>query len=201
MTHRRTISAPILPSRLMLRPIHERQQRSRAFLIGLITMAALARVARVDAQIYEWVDDTNDRHYVSSLDSVPEAARAKARLLVREATPREDSEVSKSNGGDVDSGVDRPRAGDRFESGWDLGFRTGWEAGHRAGVDEQPVCPAQAPEVVFQSSPPVLVNVPLYDPSGLYYRSPYQGTLTVPFDGGRSRGLTMRQLEEQWGGP
>jgi len=35
-----------------------------------------------------------------------------------------------------------------------------------------------------------------YDPSGLYYSSPYQGTLTMPYNSGYSRGLTLRQLQE-----
>jgi hypothetical protein len=178
------------------------QQRFRGVLIGLLIVATLlAGAGGVAAEIYEWVDDANNRHYANSLDSVPPEMRAKARLVLKEATPPAGAEVSTSNGGASERGVDQPPAGDSYASGWDLGFRAGWEAGYRAGVQVQPVCPAQPPPIVLESGPPVIVNVPLDDPTGLYYRSPYDGTLTVPFDAGRSRGLTLRELQEQRGGP
>jgi hypothetical protein len=174
----------------------ERQQRFRGVLIGLLTVGALlAAAGGVDAQIYEWADDANHRHYANSLDLVPTAARTTARLVVREATPPADAAVSTSNGDEDDRRQDQPPE-DPFASSWDMGFRAGWEAGYRTGVAEQPVCPAQPPVIVLESNPPMIVDVPRYDPYGLYYRSPYQGTLTVAFDGGRSRGLTLRQLVE-----
>jgi len=169
----------------------------------LVTIVALlARANGVAAEIYEWADDANNRHYANSLDSVPARARTKVRIVAKEAlateaTPQAGAEVSTSNG---DKGrqrsQDHPPSGDSFASGWDTGFRAGWEAGYRTGVAEQPVCPEQPPPIVLESGPPAIVDVPRYDPSGLYYRPPYQGTLTMPFDAGRSRGLTLRQLQE-----
>jgi hypothetical protein len=83
-----------------------------------------------------------------------------------------------------------------FAAGWDAGFGAGWDAGYRAAQQEQPICPAE-PEVVVLESPAV-INVPRYDPTGAYYVSPYEGTVSVPFDGGRSFGLTRRQqIQEQ----
>lgn len=178
----------------------EREQGFRGILIVLLTTVALLTAASdTAAQIYEWGGDANNRHYTNSLDSIPEEALSSARLVVEEPTPREGGEVSTSN---VDEGRDQPpassrEAGDPFASGWDLAFGVGWEAGHSMGVQEQSVYPTQPPTFVPESAPPVIVNVPRYDPSGLYYRSPYEGTVTVPFDGGRSRGLTVRQLQEQ----
>jgi hypothetical protein len=164
--------------------------------ISFLTIAALLATANgVAADIYEWVDDANNRHYANSLDSVPAEVRTKARIVARETTPQAGAEVSTSNGGEGDRPLDQPPTGDSFASGWDMGFRAGWEAGYRTGVAEQPVCPAQSSPIVLQS-PPVIVDVPRDDPSGLYYSSPYQGTLTMPFDAGRSRGLTVRQLQE-----
>lgn len=178
----------------------DRQQRFREILIVLLTTVALLGAASgAAAQIYEWGADANNRHYANSLDSIPEEARSSARLVVDEPPPREGAEVSTSN---VDEGRDQPpvssrEPGEPFGSGWDLAFRAGWEAGHSDGVQEQSVYPTQPPTFVLESAPPVIVNVPRYDPSGLYYRSPYEGTVAAPFDGGRSRGLTMRQLQEQ----
>ncbi len=182
------------------------QQRFRGVLVGLLSVATLlAWASGVDAAIYEWVDNADDRHYVSSLDLVPAEARAKARLVVSETPPPAIADVSTSeavadgstsDSDEGDRGFDRSDASERFASSWDLGFRAGWEAGYRAGIEEQPVCLAQPPVIVLESSSPPIVNVPRYDPSGLYYRSPYQGTLTLPFDGGRSRGMTLRQLNE-----
>ena len=94
-----------------------------------------------------------------------------------------------------------------FDAGWDAGFGAGWEAGYRAAADEAPECPAEPQVVALESRPPVVISVPVpfYDPSGAYYRSPYNGLLTVPFDDGASRGLTgrgqimqRRALERGW---
>ena len=175
-------------------------QRSTLYIVALLALTG--GILTTDAQIYEWVDDDDNRHYVTSLDRVPENARAKASLFVKEgATPVTGGEASTSAGGEAEPGavpsatteVDGP---DSFASGWDAGFRAGWDAGYRYGSDEEPICPAE-PEVVVLESP-VVVDVPRYDPTGAYYVSPYEGTVTVPFDGGRSRGLTRRQqIQEQ----
>jgi len=175
----------------------ERQMRLQGVLIGVLTLGALLVAADgVDAQIYEWADDANHRHYVSSLDLVPTAARATARLVVRESTSAADGEISTPKADEDDRHQHQPPAQDPFASKWDMAFRAGWDAGYRTGVAEQPVCPAEPPVIVLESGPPVMVDLPRYDPSGLYYQPPYQGTLTVPFDAGRSRGLTMRQVLE-----
>jgi len=97
----------------------------------------------------------------------------------------------------VEPTTEKSERDDSFEAGWDAGFRAGWETGYRTAAEEQPVCPAEPGVVALQSLPPVVVNVPPYDPSGAYYRNPYGGLLTVPFDGGASFGLTSRNQMQQ----
>ena len=127
----------------------KRQQRFRGVLISLLTVAALlARANGVAAQIYEWGDDGNSRHYANSLDLVPTAARATARLVVTDARPPADAEVSASNGDEDDRRQDQPPAEHPSASGSDLGFHAGWEAGYRVAVEEQPPYPAQPPIIV-----------------------------------------------------
>jgi hypothetical protein len=156
----------------------------------------MAAANGVAADIYEWVDDAHHRYYFTSLDAMPAAARAKARIVVRETPPQAGADVTISDGGEGVQRADQPSTDESFASGWDMGFWAGWEAGYRTGVAEEPACPVQPQTIVLQSGPPVIVEVSRYDPSGAYYRSPYEGTLTVPFDAGRSRGLTLRQLQE-----
>ncbi len=152
----------------------------------------------VSAQIYEWVDDTGGRHFDTSLEQVPEGVRAQARIVAPAGTP---STADGASSASVPSAA-APNTGesehaDLFGSGWDTGFGAGWEAGYRAAA-EQLVCPAEPEVVVLESQSPVVVNVPPYDPSGAYYRSPYDGLVTVPFDDGASRGLTRRnQIQER----
>jgi hypothetical protein len=92
-----------------------------------------------------------------------------------------------------------------YQSGWDAGFQAGWDAGNRAAAQEQPVCTSEPQVVVLESQQPVVVSMPSYDPSGVYYRSPYDGLLTQPFDNGVTFGLTtrgqiqqMRAMERGW---
>ena len=126
----------------------------------LVTIVALlARANGVAAEIYEWADDANNRHYANSLDLVPTAARATARLVVTDARPPADAEVSASNGDEDDRRQDQPPTEHPSASGSDLGFRAGWEAGYRVAVEEQPPYPAQLPVIVFESGPPVIVDV------------------------------------------
>lgn len=175
---------------------------ARSFGRGAIAAALLVAlsgaVESVSAQIYEWVDQAGDRHFGTPLDQVPEEVRDQARIVVRAGT---------SNPAAADTGASTPAEPNAaeslpdhtFQAGWDAGFRAGWEAGYRGAAEEQPVCPAEPGVVVLQSQPPVVVNVPPYDPSGAYYRSPYGGSLTtVPFDDGASFGLTSRnQIQQQ----
>ena len=155
------------------------------------------------AEIYEWVDNENNHHFVTALDHVPPVARAKARLVAQGEPPHVGGDATTSVVGEAGPGTAQAPAAptdeiapDAFASGWDAGFRLGWDVGYRAAQDEEPICPTE-PEVVVLESP-VVVSVPLYDPTGAYYVSPYQGTVTVPFDAGRSRGLTRRQqIQEQ----
>src|SRR5262245_34026030 len=70
--------------RILMTQAGESQQGFRGVFIGLLTVAALLGGANgVSAQIYEWVDDANHRHYANSLELVPAEARAKAQLLVK----------------------------------------------------------------------------------------------------------------------
>lgn len=177
-----------------------RQRKLRRIVIRVAALVGLmCEPAR--AQIYEWLDDANDRHFANSLEQVPPDKRASVEVMMSDAPTREDSDVPPPNAS-APSETD-PRTNptlqedadsDPFASGWDAGFDAGWDAGLRALAEEQPVCPAESEVIVLESRPPVVVNVARYDPAGVYYRSPYGGTVTVPFDDGASRGLTRRQL-------
>lgn len=150
------------------------------------------------AQIYEWEDDARVRHFDTSLEQVPEEARAQARLVVPAGSASiADGASDTSAATAAEPNTDASESDDSYESGWDAGFSAGWEAGYRTGADEQPMCPTEPEVVVLESQPPTVVNVPTYDPSGAYYRSPYGGLLTVPFDDGASFGLTSRSQIQQ----
>ena len=159
--------------------------------------------ARISGEIYEWNDEAGDRHFSTSLDQVPEGYRSQARVLVRVSSS---SNTDTAGGSAPTPGADESAHADLYQSGWDAGFQAGWDAGYRASAAEQPVCTAEPQVVVLQSqTPPVVVSMPSYDPSGVYYRSPYDGQLTQPFDNGVTFGLTtrgqiqqMRAIERGW---
>ena len=184
-----------------------------------LTIFFIARPAV--AQIYKFVDDQGARHFTNTLESLPDGARAEARISIDEGPMSrvddglmsrvddgrmsrvdEPSDSSSSKGEDLDEVRSAPLAeneGPAHDDG--PTFDQGWEDGWRAAVDQRGPLPApEPPVIIFQVPPPMVVEVPAqpYDPSGQYYRSPYEGQMTVPFDGGRSRGLTHRQhLQEQ----
>lgn len=171
----------------------------RFLLVSMLLLAVLLMTypRASHAQIYEWVDEASgEQHYTNSLQRVPEAARSKARLFVKEApmSKLEDeapmSKVEES---------DETGPGAAGEDALAAAYQEGVEAGYRAARAEQlPAAPAEPPVVVLDTPPPVVVTIPRYDPSGLYYLPPYEGRMSVPFDGGRTRGLTHRQhLQEQ----
>jgi hypothetical protein len=172
------------------------RQVRRFGIAGILLVALSGAFDPISAQIYEWVDAAGDRHFATSLEQVPEEVRAQARTVVAAGTPSTADGASAA----MTAGKPNPDQSERddsFESGWDAGFRAGYDAGYRTAAEEQPVCPAEPEAVVLESRPPVVVNVPLYDPSGAYYRSPYDSSLTVPFDDGASRGLTSRNLIQE----
>jgi len=158
-----------------------------------VLVAASGAFETIGAQVYEWTDNNGDRHFATSPEQLPDEARDKARVVVN-AAPRAEAPSDV-----ITSTTPQPNANDGerdtlFASGWDAGFGAGWQAGYRAAAEEQPECQAQPQVVVLQSQPPI-VNVPLNDPSGAYYRPP--NTLSVPFDDGQSMGLTSRGLMMQ----
>lgn len=162
-------------------------------LMALALVAFLTSAA--GAQIYEWVDESGVRHFTNSVTSVPDTARTQPRIVV-EASPTSnaddasgESRVQPKAGQGAGEARQRP-ATVAFEAGWSRGF-----AAARAG--DAPPSLVQPPVVIAGSPQPVVVEIPRYDPSGLFYRSPYTGAMTVPFDRGRSRGLTHRQQVEQ----
>jgi hypothetical protein len=161
-------------------------QSSRiAMLAGVLLIAASSLAA---AEIYEW-DDSNGRHFSDSLEAIPKDSRAQARLVVKE----EASAPAPPAPATDPSAVREEDASNSFASGWDTGFEAGWRAALQAAAAEQPECPIEPEVIVLQSAPPVTLNVPAYDPTGAFYQTPYTGTVTVPFDNGRSRGLTRRE--------
>jgi len=174
-------------------------QRIQRSAVAVTLMAVLAYpFASVKAQIYEWVDDAGDRHFDNSLEQVPEAHRAEAHVVLPAAPPgAAETNPDTSAATPAGSNADQGQRDNSYESGWDVGYNAGWEAGYRAAADEAPVCTSQPPTVVLQSQPPVVVNVPTYDPSGAYYR-PYDNSVAMGFDDGASTGLTTRnQIQQQ----
>lgn len=158
----------------------------------LAGMLLIARSDLASAEIYEW-DDGNGRHFADSLEAIPKDYRAQARLIVKEGNSAP-APPAPAPAPAVDTAAEREeQANTAFASGWDTGFEAGWAAGVQAAAAEQPECPIEPQVIVLQSAPPVTLNVPAYDPTGAFYRSPYAGTVTVPFDGGRSFGLTRRE--------
>ncbi len=176
------------------------ERRLRRMVVVVAALAGLAKAtAPAGAQIYEWRDNADSRHFANSLEQVPREARAGAKIVVDTEPSRKDDAATQSARAPSDSeplpdqvNEDKERPPDSFSSGWDAGFSAGWDAGYRASAAQQPVCPAEPQVVLLQSGPPVMIDVPRYDPSGAYYRPPYDGTLTVPFDDGASLGLTHR---------
>jgi hypothetical protein len=151
---------------------------------------------RAHGQIYEW-EDASGRHFANSLSAIPKEARSTARLTVkRNPTPESSSEPDTSPRAESAEKTQEEET-TPFASGWDLGFQAGWDAATRAAAEEQPVCSAEPEVIVLQTQPPASFNLPRYDPTGSYYRTPYAGTVTVPFDGGRSRGLTLREQTQR----
>lgn len=179
-----------------------RRPRLRRMLMRLLAVVAvMGRIEPAAAQIYEWVDDANSRHFATSLESVPPEVRSKARMVVEGAASTTSDVVSPSSAS-TPSEADGSRSvtpTSRREKETSATFASGWDAGFQAAVEQQPICPLEPEVVVLESRPPAVINIPRYDPAGIYYRSPYEGSMTVPFDQGRSRGLTHRQLEEQRG--
>jgi hypothetical protein len=174
--------------------VRQRGWRARGCMAVVVTVVFFAAMRSAPGEIYEWTDDEG-RHFADSLEAVPEGARSKARLVVKaqEASSSPAAPVlDRGTQEEVDEGQStQPEETTAFSSGWDRGFEAGWAAGYQAAREEEPVCPTE-PEIVVLESP-VFVNVPRYDPTGSFYVSPYAGTVSVPFDQGRSRGLTRRE--------
>jgi len=181
--------------------IHMRVIAQRLGRVGIATILLVAFAGEyrpVRAEIYEWTDDSGARHFDTSLQRVPEERRDEARVVVGAVTPGSVAAPADAGAPNPPSNADQNAHDDAFASGWDAGFRAGWESGYRASAENQPECAAQPGVVVMESRPPVVVNVPSYDPSGLYYRPPYNGVVTMPFDDGGSFGLTSRnQIQAQ----
>lgn len=155
--------------------------------IGLLVALLLtARAEFARAEIYEW-SDSNGRHFADSLETIPKDARPQARLVVKEPAPAPAEPAPAP-----DEAAPRADTENAFASGWDTGFEAGWAAALQAAAAQQPECRVEPEVIVLQSQPPVL-NFPAYDPTGASYQTPYAGTVSVPFDHGRSRGLTRRE--------
>jgi len=182
-------------------------------LVALAVVAALmSGTEPVRAQIYEWTDNQNARHYANSLEGIPADERGDAKVVVGASTrPSSDTSVVVREEQVV---TERPaREPDveeeaRLESSaarWQAGYDAGWLAAQRAAAAEQPVCPAEPAVVVVDSRPPVNVNVPRNDPSGAYSRPPAVNNVEGPFDDGAALGMTYRErvqdlraLERGW---
>lgn len=154
------------------------------------------------AQIYEWVGDDGTRHFTDSKDGVPEAESSRVRLFMAPAPmSRIDDgyeDVPASRVDDTEDKVQRRLERERQRSlaeaealhrGWQLGFEAAEAQRLPAVIQIEP------PVVVLEPPPPPIpvVESPRYDPSGQYYVPPSEDAMTVPFDRGRSRGLTHRQ--------
>jgi len=172
-----------------------------ALCAGVATLSPAEAQIRKETQIYEWVDRAGTHHFTNSLESVPEEARARAQLFAEQG-PVSSSEhtapLSKVDEAPVTVVYQVP--GGKTEpagSGSAAAFDVGWISGYNAAVEHgAAVCPAEPP-VVLTRGPELMSRLPLYDPSGQYYRSPYAGTVSVPFDRGRTFGLTRRQQAQE----
>jgi hypothetical protein len=156
-------------------------------------------VAPAYAQIYEWLDDNNNRHFVNSLERVPAEERDRAKLVAG-SVPRESAYDNPPPEPPARPPADNKktesdRGEERFASGWDAGFTAGWDAGTRAAAADAPICPADSAVVVMESQSPVVVSVPRYDPTGAYYRP--SSRLSSGFDDGASIGQTQRQRVQE----
>jgi hypothetical protein len=153
----------------------------------LVAVFCIIGVDRTSAEVYEW-SDANGRHYSDSLEAIPKDLRPQARLMIKETSPAPAAPPTP-----VSAATNEPEEPTTFASGWDSGFEAGWAAGFQAASNQQPVCTAEPEIIVLQSAPPVTLTEPRYSSYGGYYVSPYEGTVTQPFDGGRSFGLTRRE--------
>ncbi len=173
---------------------HEKRRcplRSGSIALATVLLAAAILAGGALSQIYQWTDENGDRHFTSSLESIPEPQRSKAKLVVEPRPTPARQEASPAAPPRREAlpppqppPPERTAQAGEFEAGWVEGF-------HAAMEQASALCAARPPAVIQQ--PPPLSPAPFYDPSGLYYRPPYQGMVTVPFDQGRTRGLTRRQ--------
>jgi hypothetical protein len=170
-------------------------------MVATVLIVATGAIGPVWADIYEW-EDANGRHFTNSLATVPEEARETAKPVVRSEPAGIASDAPPPQ-------VDEPKQSDVTtddgDSDWSEGYSAGWEAGYRTAETAQPACPVEPSGVVLQSQPSVVVNTPLYDPTGVYFLPRNTGMLSVPFDDGETLGLTRRQtiqdlrsLERGW---
>jgi hypothetical protein len=217
----RSRSALHVALRLRYFPVEEDSAMTsscRSCRVGALMLAAsfalMCQTAAAGAQIYEWADDTGDRHFANSLDEVPPDERDAAKVVVGAPTRAYDAPApgpatpTPVTNQPAESGPGQAERDDdsvASASGWEAGFAAGFEAGRRAAAAEEPICPAEPSVVVLENPPPVTVNVPRYDPTGAYYRPPDVGPLAGPFDDGASLGRThrdriqdMRALERGW---
>jgi hypothetical protein len=164
--------------------------------LGIAALAMLFASGPANAQIYESIDATGVRHFTNLVRSLPEAARGGARVFV-DAAPSPKPDDGRSLAAQEMPAEDVSRQGQAEEVAVAEAYQAGWSGGFGAGQQAVIVPPLRV--VVVPSPAPVVAAAAPYDPAGLYYQSPYAGTLTRPFDGGRSRGLTLRrQLEERF---
>lgn len=190
----------------------ERHHQFRRAAIAVAVLAGLiSGVNPVGAQIYEWTDAQNARHYANSLEGIPPDERGDAKVVIGASTgsssdaspPVRDQQAIEQPARQPD--VDEEARVEASTARWQAGFDAGWEAAQRAVAAEQPVCPAEPAVVVVDSGPPVNVNVPRNDPSGAYTRPAPVGNVAGPFDDGGSMGMTYRErvqdlraLERGW---
>jgi hypothetical protein len=183
----------------------EMQRLRRPLICLAATFALTMQVSLARAQIYEWVDEENDRHFVNSLDQVPNEQRGSAKMVVGAATQQEsEAPAPLRDEPAVPTRSEREPTDEElrpYTSAWERGFDAGVEAAEQRAATEPR--PEPSPVIIVQSPPQVIVNVPRNDPAGAYYQP--ADRLAVPFDDGASRGLThrgrvqdLRALERGW---
>ncbi|MGH3430174.1 MAG: DUF4124 domain-containing protein [Mycobacteriales bacterium] len=164
-------------------------------IISVLVIVLIAAAAR--AEVYEWRDGDGSRHFTNSLQGVPAEYQNAATVFVAEWTHPASSTATAPAPAPAAPPSAAPTSVD-VTAAWNEAYAAGLRAateigGAGAGGDMQinePLAIANAPE----SQPSYG-----YPPYAFYPPSPwYYPLVTVGFDRGRSRGLTVRRsLKDQ----
>jgi hypothetical protein len=164
--------------------------------LGLVwALCVAAGVAQAD--IYEWTDDSGARHFANHRESIPDAQRDSARVLIIDVPhPASEPVATAQIPLPADAAVARPEP-----PAWDAAYLAGLQAGLRleaggggGGAAAGGAVQIHGPLAVATSH--ASESAPFGAPFGGWYAgSPdYYPFVTTGFDRGRSRHQTLRML-------